>query len=353
MLQGRYMKSFSIAFHYALLLIMVITTSAIASPFQESESPDQKTAKQTNGKSAKPAVKQKPIRRAKRPIFKERDWDGIYFNDLFKDGLVGPRPAKLAPGQMPQTPNQIVGGPTGSQPNSSGANVGFAWSKVVSASTLEDEVKSLQQKLMVDVTTPSKFKSDYAKVHQSFSMLSMLFAVVREYDADVRWKKFAPEAQASFEKAAANSRVGTIQAYESCKRRSADLQEMVRGGNFAGTDKAPESLDWSMVVGHSPVMVRLEECFGELKQMTSSENDFNKNLSDVLRRAELVAIMSHAIQQENMEYAEEESYVEFAKQMLSSANKISQGCRTNDFQSVSDGVNAIGQSCSNCHDEWR
>ena len=100
---------------------------------------------------------------------------------------------------------------------------------MISRSTVEDEVKRLQKQLSLDVTTPGKFKSDYAKAHQSFSILSMLFAVIAEYDEDVRWKKFAAEAQVSFEKAAANSRVGTIQAYESCRRRLEELTDMVRG----------------------------------------------------------------------------------------------------------------------------
>lgn len=294
------------------------------------------------------------VKRAKRPVFKPRDWEGVYFEDLYRDGLAGPRPSRLAPGELPR-PNVANNGSTGTN-NDNGTNAdagGFAWSKLISASSIEDEVKSIQQQLAVDITTPTKFKSDYAKSHQSFSILSMLFAVVREYDAQVRWKEFAGDAQASFEKAAANSRVGTIQAYESCKRRSEDLKELVGGGKFNGTDKAPESLDWSLVVGHSPVMLRLEQSYEKLKQMTANQGEFNKNLSEVLRESELVALMAYSIQQEGMEYAAEESYVEYAKTMQSAASKGAAGCRTNDFDSVSAAVNVIGQSCSNCHDEWR
>ncbi|MEL7496357.1 MAG: hypothetical protein AAFN77_02015 [Planctomycetota bacterium] len=330
------MKQRSFLIAASLSLIFVFAGTALAIRFQDT------------GQKKVPVIK-----RVKRPVFKEKDWDGIYFGDLFKEGLVGPRPEKLAPGQLPQNPTQVAGNSTQTKEAASTPAGGFAWSKVISASSIEDEVKALQQTLAADITTPSKFKSDYAKVHQSFSMLSMLFAVVREYDDDVRWKKFSGPAQASFEKAAANSRVGTIQAYESCKRRSADLQEMVRGGNFAGTEKAPEELDWSAVVGHSPIMKQMEVSYGELKQKTANEKEFTGNLSDVLRHAELVALMSRAVQLENMEYAEEDGYVDYAKSMFEAANKVSQGCRTNDFAAVSKNVNLIGQTCSNCHDDWR
>lgn len=293
------------------------------------------------------------VRRVKRPKFVEKQWEGIFFKDLFTEGLVGQRPEKLAPGQAPVIPGLVAGGPKPAAADADSSANGTGWSVIISGSSLEDEVKTLQQSLAKDITTPSKFKADYGKVHQSFSILSMLFAVIREYDSDVRWKKFAPEAQASFEKAAANSRVGTIQSYESCKRRAEDLTEMVRGGNFNGTEKAADELDWSTVVGHSPIMKQLEISLGKLKPLTSSKKEFESNVGEVMRHAELIAVMSKTVQLENMEYAEEEGYVEYAKAMLDAANKTAQGCRNGDYDAVTAGVNMIGQTCSNCHDDWR
>lgn len=292
----------------------------------------------------------KKVKRVKRPVFGQPDWDGIYFEDLYKEGLVGPRPAKIAPGAMPIQPSTVASTNGGGAVESEG---GFAWSKFVSSSTIEDEVKALQTSLVKDVTTPVKFKSDYAKVHQSFSMLSMLFGIVREYDDDVRWKRFAPSAQASFERAAANSRVGTIQAYESCKRRKDDLVEMVRGGNFAGEEKPPEQLDWSAVVERSPIMDRLQVSYDLMKQTTSSEGEFAKSVDQIRHEAELVAAMSQTLMKENMTDADDEGYLEFAKSMSDAAVLATKACAEKDYDGASRAVNLIGQSCSNCHDEWR
>jgi hypothetical protein len=289
------------------------------------------------------------IKRVRRPVFKERDWDGIYFEDLFRDGLVGPRPKKLTAEQLAaqNKPEDATASQLGAE------NKGSGWSQWISGPTIEDEVKALQQQLAVDITTPGKFKTDYNKVHQSYSILSMLFAIIGQYDGDVRWKQFSGPAQASFERAAANSRVGTIQAYESCKRRAQQLQDMVRGGNFSGTDKPAETLDWSQVVGHSPVMEQLEISYEALKQLTARESQFNESMPEVLHLAELIAAMSHTIQQPSMEYGEEEGYVEYARQMRDAAAKVSKSCRNNDFESASNAVNLIGQTCTNCHEEWR
>ncbi len=291
--------------------------------------------------------KPKKVKRVKRPTYSQKDWDGIYFEDLFEQGLVGDRPAKAKPGAPGQT-NPVVDASDAS--DSTGE---FAWSKFVSRTTLEDEVKSLQTQLAVDVTTPVKFKSDYGKVHQSFSILSMLFAIVREYDSDVRWKEDGGAAQVSFERAAANSRVGTIQAYESCKRRKEDLEEMVRGGSFNGDDKPAESLDWSIVIDRTPIMKRLQVSKDGLKRLSANENEFNGGIEDVLHESELIAAMAQTLMKENMLDADDGGYLALAKAMSDAAVATQDACKSNDYSAAANAINLIDQSCNNCHDEWK
>ena len=288
------------------------------------------------------------ITRVKRPQFTERDWDGIYFENLFEEGLVGERPKQLAPGAGTANPTQIAN--EAAAEDKGGA---FAWSKYIAGSTIEDEVKAIQLQLTKDVTTPIKFKSEYNKAHQSFSILSMLFGVVREYDDDVRWKKYAPEAQISFERAAANSRVGTIQAYESCKRRLGDLQEMVRGGTFAASEKPVEKLDWSIVIDRNPIMNRLEASRVTLKELTSNENAFKADVGKVFHETQMVAAMAQTLIRENMLDADDDGYSDYAKAMSAAATQAAEACKTQNFEEVSKAVNLIGQSCSNCHDDWK
>ena len=287
------------------------------------------------------------VKRVKRPQFTERDWDGIYFEDLFKEGLVGDRPKPAAPGQIANA------NPTGNADAAGQGSESFAWSKYISASTIEDEVKAIQNQLSIDVTTPVKFKSEYAKSHQSFSVLSMVFGIIREYDDDVRWKKYAPVAQASFERAAANSRVGTVQAYESCKRRNEDLKEMIRGGNFGGTDKPAEDLDWSVVIDRNPIMYRLEAARTRLKELTANKGEFNREIGKVLHESQMVAAMAEALQRENMPEYDEDGYVDYAKLMSAAAVQAVDACKTQDYDAASKAINTIGQNCSNCHDDWK
>ena len=295
--------------------------------------------------------KSKKVTRVKRPKFSVKDWDGIYFKNLFEDGLVGPRPAQLTPGISATSIK-----PTGfesSEGNTATVESSSQWSGLVSATTIEDEVKEIQKRLGMEVTTPVKFKSEYSKAHQSFSMLSMLFGIVREYDSEVRWKRFASEAQISFERAAANSRVGTIQAYESCKRRKEDLAEMVRGGNFNESEKAPEELDWSAVIDRSPIMKRLQVSKDLLKQLSSNEKEFSGGTEKIFHESELIAAMGYALMMENMTDADDDGYLDLAKSMIDAAKQTKNACLNQDYESAATAINLIDQSCNNCHDEWK
>ena len=291
--------------------------------------------------------KTKKVTRVKRPEFSEKDWDGIYFENLFDEGLVGDRPAKATILKGTDTATQIA------PPSDGGPSTQFAWSKFASGSVIEDEVKSQQAALNQFVTTPVKFKSEYGKVHQTFAVLSMMFAVIREYDGEVRWKRFAPDAQASFEKAAANSRVGTSQAYEYSKSRKSDLAEMVRGGNFESSEKAPEDLDWSAVIDRIPIMKRLQTSKDALKQMSSNKGEFEKSVDQVLHESEIVALMSQALMRESMTDADDEGYLAFAKSMNDAAIETRDAALNQDYETAAKTINLIDQSCNNCHDEWR
>jgi len=295
--------------------------------------------------------KSKKVTRVKRPKFSEKEWDGIYFRNLFEDGLVGPRPAQLTPGES--VTNKNTGGFESAGGDTNTSEIASQWSGLVSATTIEDEVKSIQKRLAMEVTTPVKFKSEYSKAHQSFSMLSMLFGIVREYDSEVRWKRFANEAQISFERAAANSRVGTIQAYESCKRRKGDLEEMVRGGNFNASEKAPEELDWSAVIDRSPIMKRLQESKELLKQLSSNEKEFSGGTEKIFHESELIAAMGYALMMENMTDADDDGYLDLSKSMIEAANQTKNAVMNNDYEAASTAINLIDQSCNNCHDEWK
>lgn len=288
----------------------------------------------------------KRVKRAARPSFNEGASKDILFKDVYAEGTVGERPDVSA--LSAETNIAALGASDGQVTQS-----GDAWSQIIDASVIEDEVKSLQQELNTLVTTPVLFQTKYNDVNERFEVLSMLFAIIRQYDGDIRWDEQAPTAQFLFQQAAVSSRAGTAKGFQYCKARKEDLQELVRGGSIAAGGQIPDSIDWSVAANRSPIMVRLETANEDLKRMTSSESEFKAHSEEVFRLSNLVAAMAKVIVQEGMPESEEESYVEFGDQMKSASLELKSAVKLNDFQAASKAANAVSQSCADCHSEWR
>lgn len=291
---------------------------------------------QTDKKSPSRAVK-----RVARPTFQNDAWKGVFFEDVFQNALIGKRPAVPAANARR------------SSDASKDDSAGKTWSRLIAAATLEDEVKSLQQDISRDLTTVSRFRSDHAKIQKSFEQLSLMFAVIREYDSKVRWKADAAVAQKSFETAAVSARSGDEQGFASSKRSLEDLVQLVRGDRFPGKAIPSDSLDWSAVVGHAAIMKRLQVLQDEVKAGSSNEKEFQKQQPKLVHSAELIALMAEAVQQADMDYADDEEYVAYANQMRAAAGLASKASRNNNYEKLSNAANAVSQSCADCHGDFR
>ena len=289
-----------------------------------------------------------PVKRALRPQFKPRDWRGIYFGDLFAEGLKGSRPAEL--GSAAPLVVAGTGGGGNSQPEQSGE---FKWSELISRQVLEDEVKRRQIRLTSEVTTPSNYRGQHLQARLSFTMLAMLFAVIEKYDGDVRWQEDSQFVRQAFARAAATARTGSEQAYANARQVQAGLQDLVRGGSFPQEGNPTEDFLWDEVVDRGPLMTLLEELLGELKPMTASSAEATANAEELLHLASLVAVMGEVLRLPEMYDYDEEDYAAHAKAMTSGALQLVAGVKSGDYNQVEQGVNGISNSCSNCHADWR
>lgn len=292
-----------------------------------------------------------PKERAKPPVFNQAEIDSTFFPDLFNGNvLVGSRPQNLS---VSATPNVQTPVPNGNSPAASPSAAG-RWTDIISATTIEDEVKALKLKVDADVTTPTQFASrGYKRCRKNFSTLALMFAIAGEYDGDVRWKEDAPGARDLFYRSAQNSKVGTSQAYNEAKLRKQDLQDLVGGAAFSGKEGTPAA-DWSQVADRSPLMQRLVSGFDDrLKPMLASQSEFKENSETVFHEAEIVAAISEALMQQGMPDGEDEDYKAFCKQMKEAARSIADAVKLDNYSQASSAAGDISKACSECHEIYR
>jgi hypothetical protein len=293
--------------------------------------------------------KPRVVERAKRPQFSERDWEGVYFQDLFREGLVGPRPQHFG-----AKPPVAVAQPS----NDNGPAPGGAadsWSALISPGAIEDEIKRLHLELDPLVTTPQAFKTDNTKIRYLFHRLATLFAIISQYDETVRWKDDAPAVRDGLAQAAANARTSSEAAFANAKAQRDRLSELVRGGKWSEiTEGSVAELDWPLWAERSAVMQRLEAGFDErLKPWTSSAAEFAQHPDEILHEAQMASALGRVLVQTGMPDAEDDEYMTQARQMSNAGLELRKALEASDWESASSAVNKIGQSCTNCHESYR
>jgi hypothetical protein len=111
----------------------------------------------------------------------------VFFDDA-RTKLSGPRPVAGDKATVAGTPS----GDGGDAANTSQSGT-FTWSKLIDPETLESETKTIQAALSENVTTPAKFKGGgYKEGRLLLSMQAVVFAIIAEYDGEVRWQKRPP-----------------------------------------------------------------------------------------------------------------------------------------------------------------
>ena len=300
----------------------------------------------------------KVVRRAAAPKFTASDIKGVYFEDIF-DGkvLAGERPANFGAAVAASAGKAAGGGGAAAAAGASGgggAGGAGGWSKLISAATIEDEVKSLKQMVDKSVTTPTDFAGKgYKEARRNFMMLGMLFGIIGEYDGEVRWKPLAPTARDLFARTSSNAKVGTQQVYNEAKLRKTDLEDLLNG-SMAASNTAEAKAAWGTVCDRSPLMQRLEMGLEpRLQQWTANKAEFTAKKAEILKEAELFVVMGHVLMQEGLDDADDAEYKGFCDMLKKAALEVVDAVKLGNDEGARQGVGKISKSCADCHDKYR
>jgi len=287
-------------------------------------------------------------KRAKPPHW-SRSATETFFSDA-REKLEGQRPAAGAGGARP------AGGPAAMESDSGGAAAGsYAWSKLIGPDELEDEIKTMQKQYSETITLPAPFKGGgYKTARRQLTELALLFGIIAEYDGDVRWKKDAPSMRELLARTGFACKAGSDQSFNEAKLRKDDLESLVRGGNGPNVPNVEAKAEWEKVASRPPLMQRLEIAQQQgVAPGVASADGFKKNQEKVLKEAELISAIGEVITRNGYEFADEEAYLGFAKQMRDAAIAIADAVKSKNYDAARAASGKIDKACSQCHEGYR
>ncbi|MGC4002027.1 MAG: hypothetical protein QM811_02310 [Pirellulales bacterium] len=196
------------------------------------------------------------------------------------------------------------------------------------------EIKSYQNGVSADVKSISEFNGGgYKRSRIAYSMLAVMFAIIDEYDGDIRFKKDALAARELFGRVGGNLKVNTPQSFNESKARAEDLGNLIRGDSLTAPPGIDPKAKWSeKVANRPPLMTRLNVATEErLNKALSDAGTFNKSLETVLQESQVVAAISAGIQREGYEHTDDNTYLGFAHDMQKSAMEISAAAKAKNY----------------------
>ncbi|HZZ73106.1 MAG TPA: hypothetical protein VFE24_12700 [Pirellulales bacterium] len=281
--------------------------------------------------------------------------------DLFsvdaRDNLQGERPNFQAAG--PAGAVATAGTPT-TAPGSGGSSASVPtgpqpWSKLISADALESEIKAYKSDLGEDAKTLGGFKSGgIKKVRKMFTEYAALFAVIVEYDGDVKWKSQAVAARENLARCASNCKAATDGQFQETKRTLEDLDTLIGGGTITGPADADPKNVWPKIAERRFLMQRMENWHqGDLTAWTANAEDFKKNIDKVIREAQLMTVMCEICTKEGYENWNDAKFVEFAKTLQQSCIELGDAAKNKDYDAARKAVGNGAKACANCHSDYR
>ncbi|MFG0256252.1 MAG: cytochrome c [Rhodopirellula sp. JB053] len=288
--------------------------------------------------------------RARPPVFDQQTTSRVFFPDL-SSALRGERPSlsSLQKSDAEAARAQAsIAKETGSESNEK------RWNELISAVSLEDEIKRVKLKFDGVITTPGAFNGGgYQDARLHLTVLASLFAVISEYSGDVRWKSDAKTARDITAKTALNCAAGSTPVYNEARLRKADLQDLVSGAGLSVAKAGEDENDWSMIADRSPLMEYAELVLDDLSDVTNDTDSAKDNIDVVRRNAELLAVLGEILIQEGMDDSEDDDYKALSSAMTAASRSVVTALERQDFDGVRESVGAITQSCSACHEEYR
>jgi hypothetical protein len=234
-----------------------------------------------------------------------------------------------------------------------GASESDPWSPLISAASIEDEIKNVRLRYDALITTPGKFNSGgYQTARVELTILATLFGVIAEYSEPVRWKADADAARDLLGRTAANCKAGSNQVYNEAKLRKADLQDLVSGTGLAGRTGEPTD-DWSSVADRSPLMEYAEMLIEKLEDDGRDQKSIQAGEDDIRRRAELLAMLGKVLTKEGIDGAGDEDYDQLSQDMSQSASDVVFALSRSDYEAVRSGISTIRSKCDACHEQYR
>ena len=277
----------------------------------------------------------------------------------------GPISAEATPLSTGQTPPDATGEPMpagtadsaavapGSTTTTAGSAGGGGWADLISATELDEEVKSIRNFMNENLQSVGNYNSSMLMIPPKAAALAVLAEVAIQHPDSVSWKDDAIYVR----NLAKQMNSSPLQRGPKDQKRLLGLFESVSDtlnrSRPAGLEEPPESDSFADVAEMRLVMMRMEEAEKRMRTEAGSEGSFTSNKSMVQQEAALLATMTHTITLTGYGYEDDPEFVGFGGAIVEAAKSILNAAEAGDFATYEVAMSKISTTCQSCHSQFK
>ena len=117
---------------------------------------------------------------------------------------------------------------------------------------------------------------------------------------------------------------------------------------------APLPEGWDRLADRAAVMQRLQQALEErLTKWTAGPAEITSRRADIVREAEIVAVLAEVLTQAGMLDADDPQYAGHCRRLVQAARDIVESVKQDRFPPVPAALDQMRKSCADCHETYR
>lgn len=228
-----------------------------------------------------------------------------------------------------------------------------SWATLITAATIDEEVKSIRNFLNENVHSVGTFNSSMLMIPPKAAALGAVAVIVMEHPESVPWKDDAKYVRDLAKKM--NSSV--LQRGAKDQKRIEELYDAVDAtlsrSKPADLEEPPESDSFAEVAEMRLLMMRMEEAEKRLKTEAGNESTMGEKKAMVAHEASMMAVMAKIVSMPAYGYGDDPKFTGYANEVLKASQDIKTAAESGDFAGYESALTRVSTTCSNCHSDYK
>jgi hypothetical protein len=228
-----------------------------------------------------------------------------------------------------------------------------SWATLITAATIDEEVKSIRNFLNENVHSVGTFNSSMLMIPPKAAALGAVAGIVMEHPESISWKDDAKYVRDLAKKM--NSSV--LQRGAKDQKRIEELYDAVDAtlsrSKPAGLEEPPESDSFAEVAEMRLLMMRMEEAEKRLKTEAGNESTMGEKKAMVAHEASMMAVMAKIVSMPAYGYGDDPKFTGYANEVLKASQDIKTAAESGDFAGYESALTRVSTTCSNCHSDYK